>query len=110
MILIRVVDNKWMDHIDAMDQLKHGIGLRALGQSILPGLCRGGFEMFDLMVKNIKEDTVKFCFNVTLQTNTAESRSSASAKAVKRILSIRPMRIRRVFGSGNASPPACCRG
>ena len=32
MILIRVVDNKWMDHIDAMDQLRNGIGLRALGQ------------------------------------------------------------------------------
>lgn len=72
MILIRVVDNKWMDHIDAMDQLKHGIGLRALGQ-IDPARAYAaeGFEMFDLMVKNIKEDTVKFCFNVTLQTNTA---------------------------------------
>jgi len=72
MILIRVVDNKWMDHIDAMDQLKHGIGLRALGQiDPAQAYAAEGFEMFDLMVKNIKEDTVKFCFNVTLQTNTA---------------------------------------
>jgi len=71
MILIRVVDNKWMDHIDAMDQLRHGIGLRALGQ-IDPARAYAaeGFEMFDLMIKNIKEDTVKFCLNVTVQTDT----------------------------------------
>jgi len=72
MILLRVVDNKWMDHIDAMEQLKHGIGLRALGQiDPAQAYAAEGFEMFDLMVKNIKEDTVRFCFNVTMQTNTA---------------------------------------
>ena len=72
MILIRVVDNKWMDHIDAMDQLKHGIGLRALGQQDpAKAYAAEGFDMFDLMIKNIKEDTVKFCFNVTIQTDTA---------------------------------------
>jgi preprotein translocase subunit SecA len=70
MILIRVVDNKWMDHIDAMDQLRHGIGLRALGQQDpARAYSAEGFDMFDLMIKNIKEDTVKFCFNVTLQTD-----------------------------------------
>ncbi|MDD2189694.1 MAG: preprotein translocase subunit SecA [Eubacteriales bacterium] len=71
MILIRVVDNKWMDHIDAMDQLRHGIGLRALGQQDpARAYANEGFEMFDLMIKNIREDTVKFCFNVTVQTDT----------------------------------------
>ncbi len=71
MILIRVVDNKWMDHIDAMDQLKSGIGLRALGQQDpAAAYATEGFDMFELMVKAIKEDTVKFCYNVTLQTNT----------------------------------------
>ncbi|MDD4564076.1 MAG: preprotein translocase subunit SecA [Eubacteriales bacterium] len=71
MILIRVVDNKWMDHIDAMDQLRHGIGLRALGQQDpARAYANEGFEMFDLMIKNIKEDTVKFSFNVTIQTDT----------------------------------------
>lgn len=70
MILIRVVDNKWMDHIDAMDQLRHGIGLRALGQQDpARAYSAEGFDMFDLMIKNIKEDTVKFCFNVTIQTD-----------------------------------------
>ncbi len=71
MILLRVVDNKWMDHIDAMDQLKSGIGLRALGQQDpAAAYATEGFDMFELMVKSIKEDTVKFCYNVTLQTNT----------------------------------------
>ncbi len=71
MILIRVVDNKRMDHIDAMDQLRHGIGLRALGQiDPAKAYASEGFDMFDLMIKSIQEDTVKFCFNVTVQTDT----------------------------------------
>jgi len=71
MILIRVVDNKWMDHIDAMDQLKHGIGLRALGQQDpAAAYAKEGFDMFEEMVQSIKEETVKFCYNVTIQTNT----------------------------------------
>lgn len=71
MVLIRVVDTKWMDHIDAMDQLRNGIGLRALGQQDpAQAYANEGFDMFELMIKSIKEDTVKFCFNVTIQTNT----------------------------------------
>lgn len=71
MILIRVVDNKWMDHIDAMDQLKSGIGLRGLGgQDPAAAYAQEGFDMFELMVNSIKEEFVKFCYNVTVQTTT----------------------------------------
>jgi len=71
MILIRVVDNKWMDHIDNMDQLKSGIGLRAVGQQDpAVAYANEGFDMFELMIQSIKEDTVKFCYNVTIQTET----------------------------------------
>lgn len=71
MILIRVVDNKWMDHIDAMDQLKTGIGLRAMGQQDpAAAYAQEGFDMFELMIQSIKEDTVKFCYNVTVETKT----------------------------------------
>lgn len=71
MILIRVVDNKWMDHIDAMDQLKSGIGLRALGQQDpAAAYAQEGFDMFELMIQAIKEETVKFCYSVTVQTRT----------------------------------------
>lgn len=70
MILIRVVDNKWMDHIDDMDQLRNGINLRALGQQDpAAAYSNEGFDMFELMIQAIKEDTVKFCYNVTIQTN-----------------------------------------
>ena len=70
MILLRVVDNKWMDHIDAMDQLKSGIGLRGLGgQDPAAAYAHEGFAMFELMVASIQEEFVKFCYNVTVKTS-----------------------------------------
>ena len=69
MILLRVVDNLWMDHIDAMDQLKEGIGLRGLGQQDpAAAYAHEGFDMFEDLIGEIKEETVKFCYNVTVQT------------------------------------------
>ncbi len=72
MILLRVVDNRWMDHIDAMDDLKQGIGLRSLGH-IDPAIAYGneGFDMFEEMIGDIKEETVRYCFGVTVNTGTA---------------------------------------
>jgi len=63
-ILLRIVDQKWMDHIDAMDQLRHGIGLRAYGQrDPVIEYKFEGFEMFEEMIKSIQEDSVKFILN-----------------------------------------------
>lgn len=71
MILLRVVDNRWMDHIDAMEQLKDGIGLRGYGQQDpAVAYAQEGFAMFDEMIADIREETVKFCYNVTVTTNT----------------------------------------
>ena len=71
MILLRVVDNRWMDHIDAMDQLKDGIGLRGIGQQDpAVAYAQEGFAMFDEMIADIREETVKFCYNVTVTTKT----------------------------------------
>ncbi|MCQ2551142.1 MAG: preprotein translocase subunit SecA [Clostridia bacterium] len=71
MILLRVVDNKWMDHIDAMDQLKSGIGLRAIGQQDpVVAYTNEGFDMFEMMIAQIREETVKYCYNVTINTRT----------------------------------------
>ena len=71
MILLRVVDNRWMDHIDAMDQLKDGIGLRGIGQQDpAVAYAQEGFAMFDEMIADIREETVKFCYNVTVTTRT----------------------------------------
>ncbi len=59
-VLLKVVDEKWMDHIDNMEQLKYGIGLRAYGQNDpVVAYKREGFDMFDEMIRNIQEDTVK---------------------------------------------------
>ncbi len=70
MLLLRIVDSKWMDHIDAMDQLKTGIGLRSLGQQDpAQAYANEGADMFELMVKSICDDMVRFLFGITLQTN-----------------------------------------
>ena len=64
-VLLRAVDTKWMDHIDNMDQLRQGIGLRAYGQSDpVVAYRKEGFDMFDAMVESIEIDTVKMLFRV----------------------------------------------
>ncbi len=63
-ILLKVVDMKWMDHIDAMDQLRHGIHLRAYGQrDPVIEYKFEGFGMFEEMIKNIQEEAVKIIMN-----------------------------------------------
>ncbi len=84
MILLRVVDNLWMDHIDAMDQLKSGIGLRSIGQQDpAAAYAKEGFDMFEQMIQYIKDDTVKYCYNVTVKTN-AQRTSNVQVKEAKK--------------------------
>ena len=69
-ILLKVIDHKWMDHIDDMDQLRQGIGLQAYGQrDPLVEFKFMGFEMFDEMTKAIREDTVKALMHVRIEQN-----------------------------------------
>ena len=64
-VLLKVVDEKWMDHIDSMDELKNGIGLRAYGQEDPVVKYRlEGMDMFEEMVENIKVDVVKILMHV----------------------------------------------
>ncbi|SHJ67314.1 preprotein translocase subunit SecA [Paramaledivibacter caminithermalis] len=68
-ILLKVVDTKWIDHIDAMDQLKQGIGLRAIGnEDPVRAYQMEGFDMFNQMTRSIREDTVRHILNVTVET------------------------------------------
>lgn len=63
-ILLKVVDTKWIDHLDAMDQLREGIGLRAYGQQDpVQAYQMEGYDMFQQLVNSIKEDTVKYILN-----------------------------------------------
>ncbi len=64
-VMLKVVDDKWMNHIDNMDELKDGIGLRAYGQKDPVVQYRiEGFEMFDQMISDIKTDVVKLLMNI----------------------------------------------
>ena len=63
--LLRSVDTKWIDHIDAMDQLREGISLRAYGQQDpVQAYQMEGYDMFEELIRNIKEDTVRFIYNI----------------------------------------------
>ena len=78
-VLLKVVDTKWMAHIDDMNELKKGIGLRAYGQQNPVVEYRyEGFEMFDAMVDSIREDTVRMLLTVRLQKNQAPEREQVS--------------------------------
>jgi len=69
-IMLQVVDEYWMDQIDSMNELKHGIGLRAYGQADpLVEYKREGFDMFEQMVAAIQEETVRRLFTFRLRTN-----------------------------------------
>ncbi len=67
-ILLKVIDRRWMDHIDDMDQLRQGIGLQAYGQrDPLVEYKMAGYEMFDNMTAGIQEDTVRLLFHVRVE-------------------------------------------
>lgn len=78
-ILLKVVDTKWMNHIDDMAELKKGIGLRAFGQKNPVVEYRyEGFEMFDAMVESIREDTVRMLLTVRIQKNVQPQREQVA--------------------------------
>ncbi|HZW82793.1 MAG TPA: preprotein translocase subunit SecA [Candidatus Deferrimicrobium sp.] len=65
-VMLQVVDNKWMDHLDAMDQLREGIGLRAYGQKDpLVEYKFEAYEMFNAMIANIQEDFIRYVLRVS---------------------------------------------
>ncbi|MFG6384239.1 MAG: preprotein translocase subunit SecA [Lachnospiraceae bacterium] len=67
-VLLKVIDKKWMDHIDDMDQLRQGIGLQAYGQrDPLVEYKMNGYDMFDGMIANIQEDTIRLLFHVRIE-------------------------------------------
>ncbi|WP_346663357.1 preprotein translocase subunit SecA [uncultured Merdimonas sp.] len=67
-VLLKVIDAKWMDHIDDMDQLRQGIGIQAYGQRDPKVEYKMlGYDMFDAMTKSISEDTVRTLFRVRLE-------------------------------------------
>ena len=77
-VMLKVVDEKWMNHIDSMDELKNGIGLRAYGQQDPVVKYRmEGMDMFEEMVANIKLDVVKILMNIRKQNGNAQRQEAA---------------------------------
>jgi preprotein translocase subunit SecA len=82
-VLLQVVDKKWMDHIDAMDQLRQGIGLRAYGQQDpVRAYQIEGFDMFEEMTRSIWEDTVGLLYHVVKNENIERKRVAQPVSAV----------------------------
>jgi preprotein translocase subunit SecA len=90
-VVLKVVDSKWMDHIDAMDQLRQGIHLRAYGQANpLIEYQREGYEMFNMMIQGIEEEVTRSIFKAQITSNLQrekvveeEGTSSSDAPAKK---------------------------
>ena len=67
-VLLKVIDRKWMDHIDDMDQLRQGIGLQAYGQrNPLVEYKMAGYDMFEDMTNSIQEDTIRLLYHVKIE-------------------------------------------
>ena len=67
-VLLKVIDNKWMNHIDDMEQLRQGIGLQAYGQrDPLVEFKKGAYEMFEDMTSAVKEDTIRILYNMRVE-------------------------------------------
>ena len=98
-ILLKVIDRKWMDHIDDMDQLRQGISLQAYGQKDpLIEYKMSGYDMFDAMTANIQEDTVKLLLHVKVEQKvereqvakvTGTNKDDSLAKAPKKRVEIK---------------------
>ncbi|HOV70330.1 MAG TPA: SEC-C metal-binding domain-containing protein, partial [Clostridia bacterium] len=81
-IVLHAVDRMWMDHIDAMDQLREGIGLRAYGQKDpIVEYRLEGFDMFEQMIKDIQEAAVRMIFNVDVSRIPVRSQVAQPTKA-----------------------------
>ncbi|MCL2699911.1 MAG: SEC-C metal-binding domain-containing protein, partial [Defluviitaleaceae bacterium] len=79
-ILLHTIDQKWMDHIDDMDQMRQGISLRAYAQrDPLVEYKFLGHDMFEELSKNIQLDTVRAMYNVQIMTDTARERVAKEA-------------------------------
>ena len=83
-VLLRVVDTKWMQHIDDMEELKRGMYLRSYAQKDPVVEYRiEGFDMFDAMIESIREDTVRLMFTIQLRTNEEPKREQVAKPAAE---------------------------
>ena len=99
-IMLRTVDRNWIDHIDAMDQLRKGIGLRAFGQvDPIIAYKKEGFEMFDEMVERIQRTIISVLLKVKLEIRQAPAPAQPQKPAAPTQPAPMKMPTRRVMPS-----------
>ncbi len=107
-ILLRVIDRKWMDHIDDMDQLRQGIGLQAYGQKDpLTEFKFMGFDMFDSMINAISEDTVKALMHIRIEQN-VEREEVAKVTGTNKDDSLAKVPVKRATKKVQPNDPCPC--
>ncbi len=113
-IMLRVVDEYWMDHIDAMTELRQGIGLRALAQNDpVVAYKEEGFEMFENMVAAIQEETLRRLFLVRLRQNEEVKRervAKVTGESGSGDGTVRKQPVRKVVKIGRNDPCPCGSG
>ncbi len=122
-VMLRVVDEYWMDQIDAMDDLKQGIGLRAYAQTDpVVAYKKEGYEMFEAMIQAIREETVRRIFLARIKTDEELKRekvakeSAASTSTSDKTVKKQPVRKTNKVGPNDPCPcgsgkkyKKCCR-
>ncbi len=113
-VMLRVVDEYWMDHIDAMDELRQGIGLRAYGQTDpVVEYKREGYEMFEEMVAAIQEETVRRLYLVRLQPNASVQRervAKVTGESAGTDGSVKKQPVKKTVKIGRNDPCPCGSG
>jgi len=109
-VMLRVVDEYWMDNIDAMDDLKQGITLRAYAQhDPVVAYKQEGYEMFQAMISAIREETIRRLFLVQLRTNQEVKRQkvakeTAAAGTADSVVKQQPVRKDKKTGPNDPCP------
>ena len=86
LVMLQVVDEYWMDHIDAMDELRRGIGLRAYGNDKpVDAYKQEGFSMFEAMISGMREEVVRRIFTVRVNVDRGLERKSVTGNAVANV-------------------------
>ncbi len=105
-VLLRAVDEHWMDHIDAMDQLRQGISLQAIGQKDpVIAYRNAGFDMFDEMVQGIRERTVRNLYHVVISAGAPQRQQVAKPIEAR---GDSPARPKRIEGKISRNAPCPC--
>jgi preprotein translocase subunit SecA len=104
-VMLKVVDAKWMEHLDAMDMLRQGIGLRAYGQKDpLIEYKIEAFDMFGQMIENIQEDIVRYIYRVNIVTQVEDRLAQATEVHGDETLPKEPVRSKDAVGRNDACP------